>query len=103
MKFGPHSLRFLAPVWTMFRRYLVFVGRTTTIHLQETALVIEGDRRLFTLPILDMFVQPALSERSMVTIPYSRILRHVHARYLAVKIITWLAVGGPRRFFGGRT
>ena len=43
MKFGPKGLWLTWPIWTPFRRHLAFLGRGGTLHLQETALVIEGD------------------------------------------------------------
>ena len=94
MKFGPKKLVFTWPAWTLFRRFLVFVGRDNTLHLQETALVIEGDLVRFTLPVLDIFVKRALAERSMVTIPYSRILRFTRVRYVTVKVLWWLLAAG---------
>jgi hypothetical protein len=90
MKFGPKALRFTLPAFAMFHRYLWFVGRDNTIHLQETAAVVEGDLVRFSLPVLDLFVKRAFAERSMITIPYSRIVRHVHQTYLAAKLIWWL-------------
>jgi hypothetical protein len=90
MKLGPKNLVFTWPVWAPFRRHLMFIGRDNTLYLQETALVIEGDLIRFWLPILDLFVKRALVERSMVTIPYSRIVRVVYARYVMAKVLWWL-------------
>ena len=70
MKFGPRELRFTYPVWASFRGLVVFVGRRNTIHLQETALVIEGDLLRFQLPVIDRFVRRVFCEWSMVTVPY---------------------------------
>jgi hypothetical protein len=90
MKFGSKGLTFAWPVWTLFRRHLAFIGRDNTLHLQETALVIEGDLVRFSLPVLDMFVKRAFADRTMVTIPYSRIIRLKRARYVVAKVLWWL-------------
>jgi hypothetical protein len=93
MKFGPKGLWLTWPIWTPFRRYLPVLGRGGTLHLQETALVIEGDLIRFKLPVLDLFVKPAFAERTLVTIPYSRIVRLRYARYVTVKVLWWLLAG----------
>lgn len=90
MKAGPKALWFVWPAWTLFRRFLGFIGRDNTLHLQETALVIEGDLVRFRLPILDLFVKRAFAEHSLITIPYSRIVRFTRARYIAAKVLYWL-------------
>jgi hypothetical protein len=92
MKFGPRELRFIYPVWASFRGLVVFVGRSSTIHLQETALVIEGDLLRFQLPILDRFVRRVFCEWSMMTVPYSRIVRHKYCTYRTAKVLWWLFV-----------
>ena len=93
MKFGPQGLRFTWPFWTPFRRLLAFLHCGGTLHLQETALVIEGDLIRFRLPVLDLFVKPAFAERTLVTIPYSRIVRLSRPRYVTVKVLWWLLAG----------
>ncbi|HZY89285.1 MAG TPA: hypothetical protein VFE78_30970 [Gemmataceae bacterium] len=90
MKFGPGDLRFTYPVWASFRGQLVFIGRRNTIHLQETALVIEGDLLRFRLPIIDRFVRRVFCEWTMVTVPYSRVVRQKHCAYRTVKVLWWL-------------
>src|SRR5262249_48435011 len=85
---------------TLFRKGLAFVGRQNTIHLQETALVIEGHLLRFKLPIVDRFIQRAFCEWSMVTVPYSRILRHTYRRYLIVKVLCWLFVAALAPLLG---
>jgi hypothetical protein len=90
MKFGPRELRFTYPVWSAFRGLVVFIGRRNTIQLQETALVIEGDLLRFQLPIIDRFVRRVFCEWSLITVPYSRIVRHRHCTYRAVKVAWWL-------------
>ena len=70
MKFGPRDLRFTYPVWASFRGVVVFIGRRNTLHLQETALVIEGYlQRFFFFVIIDRFFRMALSEWTTVTVP----------------------------------
>jgi hypothetical protein len=100
MKFGPRDLRFTYPVWASFRGLLVFIGRRNTLHLQETALVIEGDLLRFHLPIIDRFVRRVFCEWSMVTVPYSRIVRHKHCAYRSVKVLWWLFVAVAGAFLG---
>jgi hypothetical protein len=90
MKFGPKGLAFTWPAWTLFRRHLAIIGRDNTLHLQETALVIEGDLIRFGLPVFDVFVKRAFAERSLVTIPYSRIVGLTRACYITVKALWWL-------------
>jgi len=92
MKFGPKGVRFTNPVMILIGKCLIFLGRQNTLHLQETALVVEGDLKRFSLPIFDWFVQRALCEWSQVTIPYSRIVFCVNRRYLIVKSLFWLSV-----------
>jgi len=100
MKFGPRELRFTYPVWASFRGLVVFVGRRNTIHLQETALVIEGDLLRFQLPVIDRFVRRVFCEWSMVTVPYSRIVRHKYCTYRAAKVLWWLLVAAVGGFLG---
>jgi hypothetical protein len=92
MKFGPGKLRFTYPVWSTFRGQVVFVGRRNTIHLQETALVIEGDLMRFHLPVIDRFVRRVFCEWTTVTVPYSRVARHKHCNYRVLKVLWWLFV-----------
>jgi hypothetical protein len=104
MKFGPRELRFTYPVWASFRGLVVFIGRRNTLHLQETALVIEGDLLRFHLPVIDRFVRRVFCEWTMVTVPYSRVVRHRYCRYLTVKVLWWLlvaVVGALLLVFGG--
>jgi len=100
MKFGPRHLRFTYPVWASFRGLVVFIGRRNTLHLQETALVIEGDLLRFQLPIIDRFVRRVFCEWSMVTVPYSRIVRHRYCRYQTVKVLWWLFAAAAAGLLG---
>ena len=93
MKIGPKTVRFMDPVWPWFRRRLAFFPKGGTIHLQETALVVEGHRQRFFLPVIDRFIRHALCEWSMVTVPYGRIVRHRYCRYRLAKGLWWLVAG----------
>jgi hypothetical protein len=90
MKFGPKGLRFLAPVWPHFRGHRYFLARQSTIHLQETALVVEGYQMRFRLPLVEWPIRGLLSEWTTLTIPYSHIVWHVHQRYRIAKTLYWL-------------
>ena len=75
MKIEANQVLFL-PVFTWFRgQVLRFVGRSNTIQLLETAMVIEGQRQTLSYVVIDFLFQQALSEWTTVTIPYSRIVR----------------------------
>ena len=85
MKIESKHVRFL-PVLPWFgRRPVRFVGTANTLQLLETALVIEGQRKMLGLFWIDLFFQQALSEWTMVTIPYSRIERCRFSRQLLVR------------------
>ena len=74
MKLGPKQVRFIRPFWpALFGRTLRFAGRRNTIHLQETALVVEGEILRFHYLGIERLIARALSEWTMVTVPYSRI------------------------------
>src|SRR5438477_11584329 len=84
MKIEAKHVLFL-PVLPWFGRHrMTFVGRTNTLQLLDTALVVEGPRRMLALYGVDLFFQQALSEWTMVTVPYSRIERcRYYRRWLA--------------------
>jgi hypothetical protein len=74
MKLGPKQIRFIRPFWpALSGRTLRFAGRRNTIHLQETALVVEGEILRFHYLGIERLIARALSEWTMVTVPYSRI------------------------------
>ena len=86
MKLEAKNVTFL-PVLPWFgRRSAHFVGRGNTIQLVETALVIEGNRKTFGLPIIDLLFQQALSEWTTITIPYSRVESCRHTTLWKAKI-----------------
>jgi hypothetical protein len=93
MKCKPRFLRFDRPVWTPSRGQLIFLGKGNTLHLQETALVVEGNLLCFRLPVVDRFIQRAFSRWSMVTVPYSQITYHVYRTYRIAKGIYWGLAG----------
>jgi hypothetical protein len=74
MKLAPRQVRFVLPFWQGFsRRRLRFAGKRNTIHLQETALVVEGEIFRFHYLGLERFFARVFSEWTTVTVPYSRI------------------------------
>jgi hypothetical protein len=73
MKIEAKQVRFLPMLPWFGRRRIRFVGKANTIQLLETALVIEGQRKMLALYVIDLFFQQALSEWTMVTVPYSLI------------------------------
>jgi hypothetical protein len=75
MKLDSRQFRFAVPFATFSARRLVRLGgKRGSLHLQETALVAEGELLRFTFIIgLEWLFRRALSEWTMVTVPYSRI------------------------------
>jgi hypothetical protein len=75
MKLDARQFRFSVPFATFSARRLVKLGgKRGSLHLQETALVAEGELLRFTFIIgLEWLFRRALSEWTMVTVPYSRI------------------------------
>ena len=47
------------------------------IHMHDTGLVIEGDMRKFSIPLIASIYQKVLYVRTTQTIPYSVISRHL--------------------------
>ncbi len=90
MKFGPKGMRFVSPVMNLLGKCLTFVGRQNSLQLEETALVIDGDAQRFFLPFFEWFVRGALAKRTLVTVPYSRIVFARRRRYLVGKTFWWL-------------
>jgi hypothetical protein len=105
MKIDARDIRFHVPMLpspTHHRLWLV--GGGNTLQLLETALVIEGHVKRFFLPVADFFLGGLLSEWTTITVPYSCIVRHHHARRrlarAVVTVVFWLpvlllALGGP--------
>jgi hypothetical protein len=88
MKLDPKQVRLITPFWpVLFGRTLLFTGRRNTIHLQETALVAEGEVLLFHCLGLERLFGRAMSSWSTVTVPYSRIVSIRHRSKLLVRLI----------------
>jgi hypothetical protein len=91
MRLGPRQVRMIAPFWpTLIGRTLRFMGRRNTIQLQETALVAEGDLLLFPCLGLERLFGKALSARTTVTVPYSRLIA---VRYRRRRVLRLIIVG----------
>lgn len=99
MKLQGKQIRFRVPMPWFGRRRLLFHGDRNTVHLLETALVIEGHQQRFFFPVFDRFFRMPLSEWTTVTVPYSRVLRLRYARLLFARILTTLLVWLPFLFF----
>jgi hypothetical protein len=80
MKLTGKQVTFYTVLPWLFRERISFVGKSNTLQLLETALVIEGYRQRLFLPLLDRFFRRLLSEWTMVTIPYSRIIRFQYSQ-----------------------
>jgi hypothetical protein len=90
VKIDGKGLVFRTPTAWPGRRRLRFLRKGNTVHLLETALVVEGYQQRFGFPVLDYLFRQALSEWTTVTIPYSRILDYqFRTRFW------WRAVGVP--------
>lgn len=57
------------------RRSLTLLGKGQ-VHLQDVALVLEGDHPKFLIPVLLRFYHRIISERTYRTIPYSKIVSY---------------------------
>ncbi|MFO0844972.1 MAG: hypothetical protein U0797_21695 [Gemmataceae bacterium] len=96
MKIDGKALLFRPATPWPTRRRLLFLRRGNSLHLLETALVVEGYRQRLFIPVVDAFFRKALSEWTTVTIPYSRILDFRHrpmfwGRVVAA-LVLWLPV-----------
>ena len=69
-----------------------FCGKRHSAQLTEPALVLQGEIRKLSFPIVDMLFVRALSEWTTMTIPYSRLIKLRHGR----RLWRWLGV-----FLGG--
>jgi hypothetical protein len=98
MKIDARHVRFVAPLPAPGRKRLLFVGRANTVQLQETALVIEGHVKKLSFPIVDRFFQTVLSQRTTVTIPYSRIVRWKYSPLYVARTLAALVAWGPVLF-----
>lgn len=89
MKLDPKTVKFYPPFLDLglFRPPVRFGGKGSTLQLQETALVIEGNLLKVSLIGLERFFKAALSEWSALTVPYSRILRVKVHRFPLLRLI----------------
>lgn len=89
MKLDPDAVNFVPPMGPgLFVRPLRFVGREKTVHLQETALVIEGNLLKVSLLGLERLFRRALAEWTSLTVPYSRIDRIRLVRLPTLRLIS---------------
>ena len=89
MRLDPRKVRFVAPMFHVgvFGGAVRFVGRENTVHLQETALVAEGNLLKVGLLGLEILFRRALAEWSAVTVPYSRITAAPYVRFPLLRVI----------------
>ena len=89
MRLDPRKVRFVAPLFHVgvFGGAIRFVGRENTVHLQETALVAEGNLLKVGLLGLELLFRRALAEWSTVTVPYSRITAVRYVRFPALRLV----------------
>jgi hypothetical protein len=83
MRLENRQVRFIVPFLSLRPRQIVKLGgRRGSLHLQETALVVEGELLCFSFILgLEWLFRRALSQWTTLTIPYSRIER-VHVTSL---------------------
>src|SRR5215204_507603 len=89
MRLDPRKVRFVAPLFHvgMFGGAVRFVGKENTVHLQETALVAEGNLLKVGLLGLELLFRRALAEWSTITVPYSRITAVRYVRFPALRVV----------------
>ncbi len=95
MKIDARQIRFMPSGMLPTRRRPRLIGKTNTMQLMETALVIEGYQKTIGFPVIDMLFQRALSEFTTLTVPYSRIERFQYRRNLWVRITLLALVWSP--------
>jgi hypothetical protein len=94
MRLDGRQVRFMAPFWPAWRtRMLLLGGRRGSLHLQEPALVLEGELLRFRLVLgIEWLFRRALSEWTTVTVPYSQILAVRQTRSWLVRGLLALTV-----------
>jgi hypothetical protein len=93
----PKQVRFVAPFLSgLMPGRLAFYGNRNAVHLQETALVVEGELLRFHFLGLERFFARALSEWTTVTVPYGRIVRVKYRSKIVVRVLLVL----PAVLFG---
>lgn len=101
MRLDDRNVRFVAPLILVEgkrKKYVRLGPRRGSLHLQETALVVEGELLRFYYFGVEMFFRRALSEWTTVTVPYSRIevrrRSHWKAIALALAVVAWVTFLG---------
>lgn len=95
MKIEPQHVRFPLPLLpSLAHRTLRLVGGNNSIVLRDTAMVIEGNLKRFSFPVVDLFFNRVLSERTTITVPYSRIeeftYRAMLGRRIVLTVLFWI-------------
>ena len=94
MKLDPKQVQFRTPILSAFSRSTVpFARKRSTIHLQETAMVLEGDLLQFQYLGIERFFARAVSEYSTVTVPYSRLMKVKYRRKWVYRGLVLLIAG----------
>jgi hypothetical protein len=60
------------------------------LQVQETGLVVQGHLQKLSMPVLDIFFRPMVSEWTTVTVPYSRILFLRARRFIVWRVLLTL-------------
>lgn len=95
MKLDPNQVRLLTPFLPgLTRRRLRFAGKRNAVHLQETALVVEGDLLRFHYLGFERLFAGAVCEWTTVTVPYSRITRVKYRSRLLLRLAILLPILG---------
>jgi hypothetical protein len=93
MKLTPKQVRYIYPFLPgIVTRALRFTGRRNTLHLQETALVMEGELIRFGYIGFERLIPRALAEWTTVTVPYGRIVRVRYQRRTLLRVLIALAL-----------
>lgn len=101
MRLDGRNVRFVTPfilIEGRRKKYIRLGRRRGNLHLQETALVVEGELLRFHYFGIELFFRRALSEWTTVTVPYSRIEARRPSRWkaiaLALAVVAWVAFLG---------
>ncbi len=89
-----YSCEFQVPrmsLWdSIFGKPLHFYGKGS-VALQETGLVVHGDLAMFLIPFVGRFYSALISETTMRTVPYSKIVQHkATGRWISISLIKFL-------------
>jgi hypothetical protein len=93
MRLDSRQVRFTQSFWPAVRsRVLRLGGRRGSLHLQEPALVLEGELLRFRLFGVEWLFRRALSEWTTVTVPYSRIVAVRRSRAWLLRCLSVVAI-----------